>query len=149
MVDDWSFCGMLGTKFGYSEREVWFQMFWSYGIPFIITFSLSWFVLWKCLGFRLDRVDALLLGKGWCWTKRKSPGETDAARGRRVYWVTKLVQLALVFPMVLLVVWGVAVTNAIPKAPMMVASMLTLWLGCFLGAYGHPRLTIAPCAECS
>ena len=135
-LNELGFCGMLGTKFGYSEREVWFQMFWSYGIPFIITFSLSWFVLWKYLGFRLDRVDALLLGKGWCWTKRKSPGETDAARGRRVYWVTKLVQLALVFPMVLLVVWGVAVTNAIPKAPMMGASMLTLWLGCFLGAYG-------------
>ena len=97
-LNELGLCGMLGTKFGYKERDVWFQLFWAFGIVFIASFSASWFFLWKFLDFRLDRVDALLASKGWVCTRSRGPDETEVSRGRRIFWASKLVQFLLVFP---------------------------------------------------
>ena len=132
-TNDLGLGGML-LRFGAAEREVFFKLFWAYGVVFIALFTCSWITLWKFLNFRLDRVDMFLVNGGYLGTTKKAT-ENEFSHGRRVYWITRIVQCALLLPLIVLLVWGSAVVRAIPTAPMMGVGMLTLWVAFFLGLY--------------
>ena len=129
---DLGLSGIL-LRFGSKERSQFLQLFWTYGIAFTVLFCGSWFVLYSHLSFRFDRADAFLLKKGL--VKMKT-GETELAFGRRLYWLAKAVQAALLSPFLILLVWGSEAATRIIKAPMMGVSMLTVWVGFIVGAYG-------------
>ena len=129
--------GGILLKFGSTERAAFFNYFLFFGIPFMLLTFSSWLILWKKLQFRFDRVDAWIVISGICskCTEKKSPGEDLKKVGCRIWWITKLIQLFLLSPLLLLLIWGVVTFNGIPNAPMMGIGMLTLWVGWILKLY--------------
>ena len=55
-TNDLGLGGML-LRFGSAERQIFFELFWTFGVVFLVLFTVAWCFLWKFLDFYIEISD--------------------------------------------------------------------------------------------